>query len=140
MWQITDAATLVFLGIGALWDVRMRSVSMGYLWLGTLGGIFLQAFTGRILWQLWAAGLGCGFLFLLLSKYSGERFGYGDSWMILNLGMLLGIWKLLAVLASAFAGAFLAAAVGMWRKKYTRKSAIPFLPFLLVGYVGILLW
>lgn len=140
MWKIAEATMLLFLGIGAVWDVRMRCVSSRYLMVGTVLAVMFQIIWGSGIWYLWAAGAVSGGLFLVISKCSKEGIGYGDSWMILNLGIFLGVWRLLAVLVMAFGGTVAAAVCGGVKGKYSRKSSIPFLPFLLAGYVGGLLW
>lgn len=145
MWEvevqsIAEAVMLLFLGAGALVDRKEKCVPCAYLAAVTTGCVLFQLMCGQGEWILCGAGAVCGGLFLLLSVYSGEGVGYGDSWMILNLGIFLGIWKLLAVLVLAFGEVSLAAVCGVIRGKYTRKSRIPFFPFLLTGYVGVLLW
>lgn len=140
MWKVAEAVVLLFLGAAAIWDLRMRCVPIGYLLFGTAAVIVLQIGLGRVEWYLCGFGAMFGGIFLLISKCSDEGIGYGDSWMIFNLGIFLGVWRLTAVLFLAFLGVTVAAAFGVASGKYNRKSRIPFLPFLLVGYAGVLLW
>lgn len=140
MWKIAEAAVLIFLGIAAIWDMRMRCVPIGYLLVGTVAVIVMQIGMENVEWYLCGFGAMCGGIFLLISRCSKEGIGYGDSWMILNLGIFLGVWRLTVVLLTAFLGAAVAAVYGVASGKCGRKSRIPFLPFLLVGYVGVLVW
>ncbi|MEG0590677.1 MAG: prepilin peptidase, partial [Lachnospiraceae bacterium] len=64
--------------------------------------------------------------------------GYGDSWMILLLGSFLGFWKLLSLLGIAFLLSGGMAALCIGKKKWNRKQALPFIPFLAVGYMMVL--
>ena len=109
MWKIEEMAVLAFLGAGAVYDFRNRKIPAGYLMFGTVGIVFYLAFEGQMEWYLWLPGLATGLLFLLCSKITEEGIGYGDSWMILNLGLFLGIWRLLISLGIAFSAAAAAA-------------------------------
>ncbi|XCP85448.1 prepilin peptidase [Roseburia hominis] len=139
MRVIGEAVFLVMLAVGAFWDVRSRKVPVVYLIFFTLAVVLYQMIWFRQRWMLWVLGMSVGVCFLMLSRLSGEGISYGDSWMILNLGMLLGIWKVFAVLAGAFVLMLVAALIGVKIRKWGRKTRIPFLPFLLAGYVGALL-
>ena len=140
MWKVAEAVVLIGLGAAAIWDVRKRCVPAAGLLAGTIAVIAFQIGFGKTEWYLCAFGALCGGMFLLISRYSDEEIGYGDSWMIFNLGMFLGLWRLMAVLLLAFLGAAVAAVCGVAGGKWNRKTTIPFLPFLLAGYVGVLLW
>lgn len=131
--QIIIAGYLLVLSII---DVRWKRVSVrGLLVLLGIAGT-LQVFCGRNTPLEVAAGGICGGLFLLLSRWTKESFGYGDSILILSLGILSGGWNILWILFAAF---FLSAVYGgimIFRKKYTRKSSFPFVPFLTLAYLG----
>jgi len=134
-----EAVFLVLLAMGAFWDVRYRRIPVVYMALFTTVVILYQIIWFRQMWMLWVLGMSVGVCFLMLSRLSGEGIGYGDSWMILNLGILLGIWRVLAALAGAFFLSVAVAFIGVKRGKWGRKTRIPFFPFLLAGYVGTLL-
>ena len=76
----------------------------------------------------------------MISKWSQEGIGYGDSWMILNMGIFLGIWNLLGMLMLAFLVAAMAAGAGLWSGKWKRTTRMSFYPFLLIGYLGTFIW
>lgn len=82
-----------------------------------------------------AGGL-CGGVFLFFSWFTQESFGYGDSILILILGILSGGWNLLWILFAAFLIASVYGGIMIARKKYTRKNSFPFIPFLTVAYLG----
>ena len=105
-----------------------------------VAAILYRALFGRMHWSVWVAGLGCGIVFLMISKWSQEGIGYGDSWMILNMGIFLGIWNLLGMLMLAFLVAAMAAGAGLWSGKWKRTTRMSFYPFLLIGYLGTFIW
>lgn len=63
-----------------------------------------------------------------------------NSWMILNMGIFLGIWNLLGMLMLAFLVAAMAAGAGLWSGKWKRTTRMSFYPFLLIGYLGTFIW
>ena len=75
-----------------------------------------------------------GMIFIGISKITREAIGYGDSLAILILGIYLGVWGLLEVLATSFfiLGILALGFVTLRRKK---SLAFPFYPFLTVGYL-----
>ena len=74
-----------------------------------------------------------GVVVLLLAYATGEKIGYGDGFVLIASGVLLGLRMNLLMLLF---GLFLAALNSIWiliRKKGNRKTQIPFVPFLLPG-------
>lgn len=139
-WKIAKLAGLFFLGFGAAQDIKYQKISTEYLLAGSCAAILYRALFGRMHWSVWVAGLGCGIVFLMISKWSQEGIGYGDSWMILNMGIFLGIWNLLGMLMLAFLVAAMAAGAGLWSGKWKRTTRMSFYPFLLIGYLGTFIW
>lgn len=74
----------------------------------------------------------------MLSKWTREGLGYGDSWMILILGISLGLWDILLLLSIALICSGILAIMLLIRGKWSRKVSFPFVPFLMLGYVGVL--
>lgn len=102
MVENSKIGRIIFLGFGAAQDIKYQKISTEYLLAGSCAAILYRALFGRMHWSVWVAGLGCGIVFLMISKWSQEGIGYGDSWMILNMGIFLGIWNLLGMLMLAF--------------------------------------
>ena len=125
-WKIAKLAGLFFLGFGAAQDINYQKISTEYLLAGSCAAILYRALFGRMHWSVWVAGLGCGIVFLMISKWSQEGIGYGDSWMILNMGIFVGIWNLLGMLMLAFLVAAMAAGAGLWSGKWKRTTRMSF--------------
>ena len=81
------------------------------------------------------AGAAVGLVFLIISKISSEALGYGDSLLILALGVHLGFWKIMIMTFIAFFVAALVAILAIIIKKKGRKTSIPFGPFIALSYV-----
>lgn len=140
MWTVKELWLVFFLGIASVWDLVKREVPVWYLTVGTLVAIVWQIFGYKGEELLLLFGGLTGIFFFFMSRCTGQAFGYGDSWMILILGITLGIWRLLVALGIAFLGAALIAGIGIASKRLTRKSRIPFFPFLFIGYLGVWGW
>ena len=76
-----------------------------------------------------------GMLMLVISKLTNEALGYGDSLLILGMGISLGLWNLLWLLAIAFFGAALFAVGLLISKRAKKKSTLPFIPFINASYI-----
>lgn len=89
----------------------------------------------RVGWQSRAGGLAVGALLLLFGYFSKEAVGIADGVIISVCGAAFGIYETVTMcfFAALYAAAF--SFVLFMLKKVGRKSRIPFLPFLLLGYV-----
>lgn len=83
-------------------------------------------------------GLSIGVLFLGISRCTREAIGYGDSFILMILGGSLGGLRVcvLIMTASGMAGMF--SAGKLIRGKWNRRLTFPFVPFLLIAYVGVM--
>lgn len=137
MWK---AVILVYLMICALYDMRKHKLPMWILAAGTLVSLGIVLISERDTWYLWVSGGAVGVLFLMAGRITKESIGYGDGWMILNLGICCGIWKLCSLLFMAFLLIMAVSAAGMVFFKWKKEKRIPMVPFLFIGYVGVLAW
>lgn len=129
---------LIFLFGCACMDLKTRSLPV---WVLTLASVSIGIF--RICnWEnrtfLWLGGAGVGIMFFIISKYTGEAIGYGDSWMILLLGVYLGLWNVLWLLSIAFVLSGMVSVLVLGKNKYSHKASFPFIPFLAVSYMGVM--
>jgi len=86
-------------------------------------------------WQARIGGLAVGSLLLLFGYFSKEAIGIGDGVVISVCGAAFGIYETVALcfFAALYTAVFSFALLML--RKVGRKSRIPFLPFLLLGYV-----
>lgn len=135
-WLLCQILFAGYMIVLAVMDIKWKKLSLPVL----LSGVFPIAaglFCGReVPGILMAAGAGTGIIFLIISKVTDESFGYGDSILILIMGGFLGFWNILTVLLTAFSMAALFSSFMLIRKKFHRKSAFPFVPFLTASYIG----
>ena len=142
MW-LTENAGILFRTIFAVYllalaamDIRTSRLHLGILLLGFPLAVSARIVVGNIPAALVIAGGASGALFVAVSRVTEEAFGYGDSILITVTGIFLGIWDLLSMLVIAFFLAAVFSGIMLSRKKYTRKSSFPFVPFLAAAYLG----
>lgn len=131
---------LVFLGINAWTDIRKREISLISVLAAGIAGIVWSWQDGRSLLQI-GVPIVITLVFLMLSLATGGDFGMGDVWMILAFGMLAEAEEFImdVCMGMLFAGVWsVILIVGMQKSKSTE---IPFVPFLMAGYVGgLIIW
>lgn len=116
-------------------DIKSRkiykSVIGAHLVLALIGHLTFRDLTVLSVLLGIVPGAGC----ILLSAVSKESMGYGDAFLIFSCGFSLGTDRVLAMLFTSFF------CVGMWAlwlvcfRHGKKKTAIPFVPFLLMGAV-----
>lgn len=130
---------LVGLTFSGVEDLRNREVhSLPVLLMGVVGA--LLSFLGGD-WKDWTVVLRfCpGTFALLFAWVTGECIGYGDAWVLLGLGCFLSLAEIVNLCMVAVTLAGLVAAFLLLVKQRGRKTQIPFVPFLLLGYMVLLL-
>lgn len=132
MWLI------VFLTVCTVFDIKTRTLPVWFMILGNVAAVVFRILNWRQENVLWLGGIVIGIVFLLLSKWTKEGLGYGDSWMILILGISLGFRDMLILLSIALICSGLLAVILLARGGWSKKISFPFIPFLMVGYVGVL--
>ncbi len=134
MWNGLEYVWAMYLAILAIGDIKSRTIS----WLGIAMGFVLllgsqyfvpETYVQRVL------GICLGAIFLLISKVTKEAIGYGDCFIFLLLGGVLGAWKLMICLSIGFLTCFVCGIVTLAIKKCRKEVEIPFMPFLCFSYI-----
>ena len=136
MWN--QAVVMGMLTLCSAEDIRKKEVRLNFVLFFGILGIFLH-----MLWRMQSIeslllGMSVGVALLLLSVLTGGKIGIGDAVLLIVTGIYLGLEENLKLF---FGGLFLC---GMWAlgllllRKKGRKDSIPFIPFLLAAYMGML--
>ncbi len=129
------------LGICSLRDVRCRTLRTGGILAFAVLGIWLHLYLGRLELLDMLGGMAVGLVLYACAAMSGEKIGKGDAMLVMVCGIFLGFWETILLLWVAF---FFAGAFGFLVMKIRHVGGsyeLPFVPFLLVGYVLCLfLW
>ena len=127
--------TLLFLLFSSFLDIRKREISIPVTLLFGLAGVVYSVRTGRTMTD-YLIPLGIGILILGGSVLTRGQVGMGDGWMLLALGCMLRMecYIQMACIGLLLAAAYSGVLMLVFRKN--RKTEIPLVPFLLLGYVG----
>lgn len=127
--------TLIFLLFSSFLDIRKREISIPVTLLFGLAGVAYSIKTGRTMTD-YLIPLGIGILILGGSVLTRGQVGMGDGWMLLALGCMLRMecYIQMACIGMLLAAAYSGVLMLVFRKN--RKTEIPLVPFLLLGYVG----
>lgn len=120
----------------ALQDKRKLGIPRLQLWLGTAVLLLAGGFC-ECTWQERAGGAAFGAVLFAFIYFSKEALGVADGVVLTACGIAFGVYEVvvLCFFASLFAAGY--ATVLLLAKRVGRKSRIPFLPFLLLGYATL---
>lgn len=136
MWN--QAVVMGMLTVCTAQDIKKRQIRLNSVLVFGILGIFFH-----MLWRMLSIGnillgMSVGAALLLLSVLTKGEIGAGDALILIVTGIYLGAEKNLELF---FAGLFLCS---MWSlcllilRKKSRKDSVPFVPFLLAAYMGML--
>lgn len=139
MWTVSEILCMAALTGLSFVDILYHRIPIAALVIANILAFVHQATAGAGNIWLTAGGAGVGVCFLIISKVTREKIGYGDSWAILILGIYLGFWRVLETLVGAFFILSAASMICLAGKKMSRRQALPFYPFLAIGYLFCML-
>ena len=138
MWEHTEewfrlAGTVILIFL-AIWDVNKQEIpAAAPFFLGVGAAIFRGP--GLIAGTL--TGAVPGGVLMLMGFLCHGQIGIGDGVMAACMGMLLGGRESLETILLSFGFVFIFSCVGLAVRKLTRKSRLPFVPFYLAAYIGV---
>lgn len=139
MSEVSQIGYAVYLCILSIMDIWLQRIPLWLVAAGGVGAVIIRACRAEVPLVLVLAGAGVGVVFLIISRITREAFGYGDSLLIIIMGIFLGLWNLLGVLLGAFLFSSAFAVIFLIYKRLDRKAGYPFIPFLLISY-SVWLW
>lgn len=133
MW--IEILMFVFLGICAVYDGLEREIPLAVVWLGIIAAVVLhiQGLAGDGTFMSAVLSVIPGVMFWLLGFISGEKVGYGDGWLLVMIGLFMGLWKCFLILMIGLVSGSLVVLTLLVFKKVSRDYRLPFAPFLLFG-------
>ena len=138
MCQVANWFVLILLAVASVIDWRKREIPITLLFIMSAGITIFAIYCKDITIWYRLAGGALGIMLFVVSTVTKEAIGYGDSWLILLLGVQLGILRVLQLLFAASLLAVIFAVFYLWVRKWNRKSTLPFVPFLTIAYLGVM--
>lgn len=137
-WLATIITLLVFL---TLFDFKyMILPDFAILVLITISFLGVVFDEPNIIPYLISAIVASGFLYLLYFFTKKRGIGFGDVKLAIFMGLFLGWPKIIVAMYIAFISGAVIGVIGIGFKKVTKKSKIPFGPFLILGTIISWLW
>lgn len=139
MCEVVKWIEILFLTVISVWDIRKKEIP--FIALLMMSGVMILARIFLIDESIVSTlgGILVGILFFAMSKCTGESIGYGDSWIILLLGIYLGGKKIVELVLIASFVACVFSLICCAKNGWKRKQTIPFVPFLTIAYLGVVM-
>ncbi|BCN32931.1 prepilin peptidase [Anaeromicropila herbilytica] len=129
----------VILFIFGIIDIRHKEIPNLYFVVSAILTIGLSLFQRNTSIFNGLLGITVGIVLIIISKVTRGKIGIGDGITFCITGLILGVNVNLQMLMFAL---FLSAIYAIFLlifKKVNRQHTIPFLPFVFVGYLGVLI-
>lgn len=139
MCQIENWVIFLLLVMCSISDFKKKTMPVVLLVVFSITVLGFAIYGNPVGVRLRVGGALLGMLFLLISKCTREAIGYGDSWLILLLGIQLGYLEIISVLFAASLLAGVASLFLLWKCHWKRDTSLPFVPFLSISYLGAML-
>jgi leader peptidase (prepilin peptidase)/N-methyltransferase len=112
-----------------------------FIWVIGLGAVLIgvcMPFSDTITMLERIGGVAVGAVIIIISKATEGKIGLGDGFLLCVTGLGLGFWGNIELIGVAlFFAAIVSIALLVFRLA-DRKKSIPFVPFMLLGYVVLL--
>ena len=125
----------VILIVEGITDIKKHEIYINVLLIGLIVSGLVMVFEGNIQWMSIISGLTEGIVLAVMSLLTKGEIGMGDAFLCMVTGIILGgrynmaMFLFAGILCSIFS-AFL-----LMIKKAGKKTKIPFVPFLIPGYL-----
>lgn len=133
--ELGSMPVLLWLALTDKRHLEIKRISL----FAAAGMLFVAGSVGDVALSSRLGGGAFGVLLLFFCRFSEEAMGLADGFLIFVCGLAFGLSETAALcfFAALYAGIFSAAL--LITQRAGRKSRIPFLPFLLLGYVTMAL-
>lgn len=143
MEKIIQLILVIWLLVLSWQDIRKKEVSVVVLLLGaaialaSVGAAIGMKFEVGI-WLSKGFGMLFGITLMLLSKTSKGGIGMGDAIVLTITGIVFGFWDNLCLFFYSLVISAVYAGILLVMKKIHKKQSIAFLPFIVVGTLGVM--
>ena len=129
----------IFLSIQTFWDIKTKKLPFAVTFIGSIIGLFLICMEKEIL-SFSILSFLPGLICFVFAKISKEAIGYGDAYLLGMLGFYCSISEILIICQIAFMLAAIVALVLLVILRKKKQYEMPFVPFLLLGFLIEEVW
>lgn len=124
----------------SLQDISKKKISTVLIGVGFIILLICTSVLGNLTVMDRFAGLSLGIILLALCPITRGQIGLGDGIIVCITGLSIGFIRNTMLLMYALVGSavFSAVLIIFWR--VNRHKTIPFIPFVFIGYLGVLLF
>ena len=136
--MIKTVPLFLFLSIGTISDIRKHTLPVILLVVSGVIGLLISLTTDPInscTVTYWILTFVPGAVFIGISLISEGKMGMGDALAILIIGIFLGGRESVLSVLYAMSAATIVSIVLLAFKKASKKTELPFMPFLLLGCI-----
>jgi leader peptidase (prepilin peptidase) / N-methyltransferase len=142
VWERCMKIFLLFMGgwllLCSVQDIKRKEIHISMLFIGIILGLVGAFFILETSIQNRILGLALGVMLLLLNVVTKGQIGIADAIIVSTIGITLGFYITSGILLLAVFLSAIVSLVLMILRRVKRKTTIPFIPFLLAGFVGVL--
>lgn len=137
--MIQSCVLLGTLGIHSIEDIRKKKITITITLFSAILGVVLHlCFQNQSIYSM-LAGMLSGGVIVGISRITGGMIGMGDGMVFMLTGLYLGVEKNLGLMFLSFALAGVWALISMILFHKKKNDRIPFVPFLFISYVILIL-
>lgn len=137
--MIQSCVLLGTLGIHSIEDIRKKKITITITLFSAILGVVLHlCFQNQSIYSM-LAGMLSGGVIVGISRITGGMIGMGDGMVFMLTGLYLGVEKNLSLMFLSFALAGVWALISMILFHKKKNDRIPFVPFLFISYVILIL-
>lgn len=129
---------MVLFVVATIFDIKSRRIPVLLLVVFAFAGTVLAVFAARYtFWEL-ITGISVGLVMIIISLVTKGQIGFGDALLFVVSGLFSGKGNIGLLMLSLFLCAMASGALFV-TGQVKRKDRIPFVPFVLMAYIGQLL-
>lgn len=135
---MTRIILLGMLSMYAVEDIRKKRISVRYLCIFGAAGIAINLFQRSTSVPDMLLGAAVGAALVAVSLLTRGSIGLGDGFLLMTAGVFMGGSSVLELLFISLLYAALVSLGMLAFRRWKRKREIPFVPFLLLGYLTMM--
>lgn len=132
--KIREILTVFFLAFSSWKDWKQKEISLFLTVIYGIVGLGVSICTERAVTD-WMLPVGFACVILAVSILTSGEIGLGDGWMFVALGTMLTTESFVKTTCIGMLAAAVYAGIMLVVLKKGRKTEIPLIPFLLLGYI-----